>query len=200
MAWYGQNYRGGRFDDDQLRCALAAMPETFGADYRPTVVLPRKNAIRRRGPPLDLAGLGLDDDGLERVPAGSDDDWYWMLATLSTASRGCDFVVTNDAARDHLFSTAAPRPFRRWMRRHVLRFEFAFAGGDPGDAGDAGFGARSHRSGAARSRPTFVVAPPPAFSDEIQRLGGGKRRGAAWFLPVAGERSVWLCLEGPPPP
>ena len=156
---------------------------------------------------------------LVAVPPGSDDDWYWMLASLSIQSRGCDFVVTNDAARDHHFMRLAPRPFMRWKHRHVLNFEFAKrdarrapdhqGGGRGGDdepdpnVAAAGathreragtFGARTHAT-MATNVGTFVLAEPPTFSRELQKLVSATHD--AWLLPVAETPGVWLALHRP---
>ncbi|KAH8044948.1 ubiquitin-protein transferase [Aureococcus anophagefferens] len=75
--------------------------------------------------------------------------------------RGCDFAVSNDAARDHHFMHLAPLPFQRWKRRHVLRFAF--------------------RRDAAGAPAAFALDEPPTFSAELQRLETASH--VAWRAP-----------------
>ena len=89
----------------------------------------------------------------------ADGDWFWMRATLSDASEHA-FAVTNDAARDHHLAHVAPRAFRRWLRRHVLRFEFAR------DGDDAEVLLRT-KGGQRSAGQHFVLGEPPAFSARV---------------------------------
>ena len=139
VAWYGQNFRGGAFNYDQLQQAMESLETLFSTDDAPprvsyapllarpsasrplggrvvtesrvrhgerrtqfvlggepvrtrrlaTQVLPRKNVARKLKPAqraLVERWLGVRDL-VKDVPPGSDDDWYWMLSTLSTSSR-----------------------------------------------------------------------------------------------------------------
>ena len=178
VAWYGRNFRGGDFDHGQLDRAMGALPAFFGGRVDPVLVLPRKHARASRlsGDARRLVDAWRREPHLlTTVPPGSDDDWYWMLASLSVASRGCDFAVSNDAARDHHFMHLAPLPFQRWKRRHVLRFAF--------------------RRDAAGAPAAFALDEPPTFSAELQRLETASH--VAWLAPLADAPGVWLALARP---
>lgn len=146
-----------------------------------------------------------------------------MRATLSDAASGRTFAVTNDAARDHHFMHHAPLAFRRWVSRHVLRFEFARRDDDaPCDATAAiahleddvprapagatrrdvagSFGARGHNSQRDVATHAFVLAEPPLFSTECQRLSTETHD--AWLLPIENRKGAdvrrggaWLAIS-----
>lgn len=190
VAWYGQNYARGGFNHAQLDHAMTRLKELFDPDvYVPTLFLPRKH-VRRLGARQKQLVAGWAPYLID-VPRGVDDDWFWMRATLSDADEHA-FVVTNDAARDHHLAHVAPRAFRRWLRRHVLRFEFARDGDDAAALLESTGGQRAHGQ-------RFVLGEPPAFSTECQQLGD------AWLLPVASKHSrdwarrgrTWLALSRP---
>ena len=157
---------------------MGALPAFFGGRVDPVLVLPRKHAraARLSGDARRLVDAWRREPHLlTTVPPGSDDDWYWMLASLSVASRGCDFAVSNDAARDHHFMHLAPLPFQRWKRRHVLRFAF--------------------RRDAAGAPAAFALDEPPTFSAELQRLETASH--VAWLAPLADAPGIWLALARP---
>jgi hypothetical protein len=63
---------------------------------------------------------------LYEAPKGSNDDWYWIFATVHEGRRGHAYVVTNDRMRDHRLAFLEPRPFLRWRNAHVALFDLAF--------------------------------------------------------------------------
>ena len=112
----------------------------------------------------------LSRDLVWACPEGSNDDWYWMYATVVGGAEAR--VLTNDEMRDHCFGMAAPRFFPRWKARHVVRFNF------------------SHGEAAGRPMPTLALEQPPAYSREIQSDGGD------WhFPPTASSNAEWLCFS-----
>ena len=162
VAWYGQNHSRGGFSHAQLDHAMSRLSQLFDDEaYEPTLFLPRKHVKRLHGHRRKLVESW--SSFLVDVPRGVDDDWFWMRATLSDESEHA-FAVTNDAARDHHLAHVAPRAFRRWLRRHVLRFEFAR------DGDDAEVSLRT-KGGQRSAGQHFVLGEPPAFSTECQRVG-----------------------------
>ena len=188
VAWYGQNHSRGGFSHAQLDHAMSRLSQLFDDEaYEPTLFLPRKHVKRLHGHRRKLVESW--SSFLIDVPRGVDDDWFWMRATLSDESEHA-FAVTNDAARDHHLAHVAPRAFRRWLRRHVLRFEFAR------DGDDAEVLLRT-KGGQRSAGQHFVLGEPPAFSTECQRVGD------AWLLPLQTKHSkdwnrrsrTWLSLH-----
>ena len=129
---------------------------------------------------------------LYESPYGSNDDWYWLYATVF-AGRGA-LLVTNDELRDHVFNSLRAEGFLKWKERHIARFDLGSedfrmaANGDDGQEGGAG-GA----GGAAQATGTVVsdalsangatLYPPLAHSVMAQK----HTNGAALFPLVATE-------------
>ena len=187
VAWYGQNHSRGGFSHAQLDHAMARLSQFFDDEaYEPTLFLPRKHTKRLHGHRKRLVEQW--SPFLIDVPRGVDDDWFWMRATLSDVEEHA-FAVTNDAARDHHLAHVAPRAFRRWLRRHVLRFEFA----RDGDDAEALLRTKGGQRSAGQH---FVLGEPPAFSTECQQVDD------AWLLPLQTKHSkdwnlrsrTWLSL------
>ncbi|XP_076931787.1 proteinaceous RNase P 1, chloroplastic/mitochondrial-like [Bidens hawaiensis] len=51
------------------------------------------------------------------TPQGSNDDWYWLYAAISSKC----LLVTNDEMRDHLFELLGTSFFPRWKEKHQVR-------------------------------------------------------------------------------
>ncbi|KAK9069551.1 hypothetical protein SSX86_011455 [Deinandra increscens subsp. villosa] len=51
------------------------------------------------------------------TPQGSNDDWYWLYAAISSKC----LLVTNDEMRDHLFQLLGTSFFPRWKEKHQVR-------------------------------------------------------------------------------
>lgn len=54
---------------------------------------------------------------LYATPPGSNDDWYWLYASVSCKC----LLVTNDEMRDHLFQLLGTSFFPRWKEKHQIR-------------------------------------------------------------------------------
>ncbi|KAL5704482.1 ribonuclease P [Ranunculus cassubicifolius] len=52
------------------------------------------------------------------TPKGSNDDWYWIYAAVSSKC----LLVTNDEMRDHLFQLLGRSFFPRWKEKHQVRY------------------------------------------------------------------------------
>ncbi|XP_051134281.1 proteinaceous RNase P 1, chloroplastic/mitochondrial-like isoform X2 [Andrographis paniculata] len=61
---------------------------------------------------------------LYATPHGSNDDWYWLYAAVSSKC----LLVTNDEMRDHLFSLLGNSFFPRWKERHQVRVKASIDG------------------------------------------------------------------------
>ena len=62
------------------------------------------------------------DGVLYKTPFGSNDDWFWMHASLWCGRS--TMVLSNDLMRDHHFQMLAKRSFVRWKERHQVHFSF----------------------------------------------------------------------------
>lgn len=58
-----------------------------------------------------------ESNALYVTPHGSNDDWYWLYAAISSKC----LVVTNDEMRDHLFALLGTSFFPRWKEKHQVR-------------------------------------------------------------------------------
>ncbi|KAK9684067.1 hypothetical protein RND81_10G184300 [Saponaria officinalis] len=63
---------------------------------------------------------------LYATPKGSNDDWYWLYATVSNKC----LLVTNDEMRDHLFQLLGNSIFPRWKEKHQVRMTVSRKGLD----------------------------------------------------------------------
>lgn len=149
---------------------------------KPLLVLHARHVQDKKVPPAYLGLVrGWRESGiLYTVPYRSNDDWFWLCATVKRGGR--TLVVTNDQMRDHHFQMLSRRTFLRWRERHQALFSF---GGMQRD------GARAVK-----------VEEPPVFSrciqgpvtqgaeDEEGEAGRGRSR---WHLPLA-ESQDWLCV------
>ncbi|XP_076911605.1 proteinaceous RNase P 1, chloroplastic/mitochondrial-like isoform X1 [Bidens hawaiensis] len=63
-------------------------------------------------------------DALYATPTGSNDDWYWLYASIKFKC----LLVTNDEMRDHLFQLLGNDFFPKWKERHQVRFHFSEMG------------------------------------------------------------------------
>ncbi|KAL9249055.1 Proteinaceous RNase P 1, chloroplastic/mitochondrial-like protein [Drosera capensis] len=62
---------------------------------------------------------------LYATPTGSNDDWYWLYAAVSSKC----LLVTNDEMRDHLFQLLGNSFFPRWKEKHQVRLSVSRNGG-----------------------------------------------------------------------
>ena len=60
-----------------------------------------------------------DEKMMYVVPPGADDDWYWIMPTVTEGRTTEAYVVTNDLMRDHRLAFLEPRPFIRWRTTQV---------------------------------------------------------------------------------
>ncbi|XP_057801622.1 proteinaceous RNase P 1, chloroplastic/mitochondrial-like [Salvia miltiorrhiza] len=62
---------------------------------------------------------------LYATPQGSNDDWYWLYAAVSSKC----LLVTNDEMRDHLFNLLGNSFFPRWKEKHQVRLKYTIEDG-----------------------------------------------------------------------
>ncbi|KAK7261790.1 hypothetical protein RIF29_28110 [Crotalaria pallida] len=58
-----------------------------------------------------------NNGALYATPQGSNDDWYWLYAAVSSKC----LLLTNDEMRDHLFQLLGSSFFPRWKEKHQVR-------------------------------------------------------------------------------
>lgn len=195
VAYHNQNLSGrmsprGHFSYRQVEVARQNLLERE-LGRMPLLVLPQKylpagrsvgesvpNSIRGLGSNERWRCISADDASCLDVwhssgtmwpcPLGSDDDWYWILASLTMGSRAR--VLTNDKMRDHAM-LMSPNLLQRWRDRHITRFDF------------------SRSEGATYTEPTITLSEPSLFSWEIQCSEAG------WHFPSS-EDDAWLCVTG----
>lgn len=125
VAFFGQNFDSGGFNFSQIAQVVEKL-RSLHPEKKPLVVL---HVARTKSPAAqdpEAAALleRLREEGMfYATPQGSNDDWYWMYAAVSTGSQG--LLVSNDEMRDHMFQMLAPRYFGRWKQRHQLRYKFS---------------------------------------------------------------------------
>lgn len=54
------------------------------------------------------------------TPNGSNDDWYWLYASIRCKC----LIITNDEMRDHTFQILKKDFFPKWKERHQVRFSY----------------------------------------------------------------------------
>lgn len=125
VAFFGQNFDSGGFNFSQIAAVVDKL-RSLHPDKKPLVVL---HVARTKSATAQAAEAAtflqkLRDEGMfYATPQGSNDDWYWMYAAVSTGSKG--LVVSNDEMRDHMFQMLAPRYFGKWKQKHQLRYKFS---------------------------------------------------------------------------
>lgn len=54
------------------------------------------------------------------VPKGSDDDWFWLFASLSNMN---SYLVTNDEMRNHFYYMNLDNSFQHWKETRVINYD-----------------------------------------------------------------------------
>ncbi|KAL2927416.1 Proteinaceous RNase P 1 chloroplastic/mitochondrial [Bienertia sinuspersici] len=80
---------------------------------------PAKNPNTKR-----LLESWMKAGALYATPQGSNDDWYWLYAAVSSKC----LLVTNDEMRDHLFQLLGNSIFPRWKEKHQVRMTVSRSG------------------------------------------------------------------------
>ncbi|XP_073056252.1 proteinaceous RNase P 2-like isoform X1 [Primulina eburnea] len=117
---YQQNFAEGGFSIEQLD---AVVQEVHNSSKKwPLVVLHKKRvrSLLEDASKRELIEEWIDKGILYGTPYGSNDDWYWLYATVKLKC----FLLTNDEMRDHIFALLGSNFFFRWKERHQVRYTF----------------------------------------------------------------------------
>ncbi|XP_057537261.1 proteinaceous RNase P 1, chloroplastic/mitochondrial-like isoform X2 [Amaranthus tricolor] len=115
----------------------------------------------------DLVEKWRNADALYATPTGSNDDWYWLYASIKFKC----LLVTNDEMRDHTFQLLGNDFFPKWKERHQVRFSFSELG------------------------PVFHMPPP--CSVVIQESARGHWHIPIFSEHQSEEERIWLCVTRP---
>lgn len=181
VGYYQMNYPGAppHVNYDQIAWVVEHL---YRLGKKPLLVLHARHVQDRKVPPayLPLVRRWREAGILCVVPYKSNDDWFWLCATVRRGGR--TLVVTNDQMRDHHFQMLSRKTFLRWRERHQALFSL---GGGQRD----GSRAVKVEEPAVFSR----CIQGPATADMEKEEGGGGRGGSRWHLPLA-ESGDWLCV------
>ncbi|KAK6936188.1 Pentacotripeptide-repeat region of PRORP [Dillenia turbinata] len=120
IALYQQNFANGGFSINQLEAVVKELHRSH--NKMPLVVLHQKRvqALLRSPSSEKLLQEWMSQDVLYTTPIGSNDDWYWLYATVKLKC----LLVTNDEMRDHIFELLGSNFFLKWKERHQVRYTF----------------------------------------------------------------------------
>ncbi|KAI3523290.1 hypothetical protein L1887_01350 [Cichorium endivia] len=117
---YQQNFAEGGFSVSQLEIVVN---ELYNRSKKwPLVILHDK---RIRALLANPSNLGILEEWIEKgvlygTPVGSNDDWYWLYASVKLKC----MLVTNDEMRDHIFELLGRNFFPMWKERHQVHYTF----------------------------------------------------------------------------
>ncbi|KAJ4831635.1 Proteinaceous RNase P 1, chloroplastic/mitochondrial [Turnera subulata] len=108
------------FNFYQLNTVVNKMRQMSPSKRLPLVILHRSRVTG--GPAQNPNNQKLLENwrksgALFATPPGSNDDWYWLYAAVSSKC----LLVTNDEMRDHLFQLLGTSFFPRWKEKHQVR-------------------------------------------------------------------------------
>ncbi|CAN4099897.1 unnamed protein product [Withania somnifera] len=108
------------FNFSQLRSVVNKLRQMSESKKLPLVILHKS---RTTGGPAQhpnnkkLLESWKKAGALYATPHGSNDDWYWLYAAVSSKC----LLLTNDEMRDHLFQLLGTSFFPRWKEKHQIR-------------------------------------------------------------------------------
>ncbi|PWA78661.1 proteinaceous RNase P 1 [Artemisia annua] len=115
-----QNY----FDFNQLKSAVNSTRRLSPSNRLPLVILHsgRVKGQQNWNQKNRMALQHWKESGaLYVTPQGSNDDWYWLYAAISSKC----LLVTNDEMRDHLFELLGTSFFPRWKEKHQVWYPYS---------------------------------------------------------------------------
>eukprot|EP00195_Chlamydomonas_chlamydogama_P011324 CAMPEP_0202898880 /NCGR_PEP_ID=MMETSP1392-20130828/7280_1 /ASSEMBLY_ACC=CAM_ASM_000868 /TAXON_ID=225041 /ORGANISM="Chlamydomonas chlamydogama, Strain SAG 11-48b" /LENGTH=681 /DNA_ID=CAMNT_0049584935 /DNA_START=125 /DNA_END=2170 /DNA_ORIENTATION=+ len=124
VAFYGQNRPSGGFCWKQIM----SMMELARAKHPGARVLLMLHLKRIQDPEAAKPEVQAFLEHLKSqrafyyTPPGSNDDWYWLYATVKAKHKG--LLISNDELRDHIFSLLRPKHFLKWKSRHIVHYSF----------------------------------------------------------------------------
>ncbi|KAL3518515.1 hypothetical protein ACH5RR_021104 [Cinchona calisaya] len=117
---YQQNFAEGGFSISQLD---AVVRELYSKSKKWPLIILHKKRIKQlfeNASNRDLLQEWKNQGMLYGTPYGSNDDWYWLYATVKLKC----LLVTNDEMRDHIFELLGSGFFLRWKERHQVKYTF----------------------------------------------------------------------------
>ncbi|CAI9289891.1 unnamed protein product [Lactuca saligna] len=117
---YQQNFAEGGFSVSQVEIVVK---ELYNRSKKwPLVILHDKRirALLANPSNRDLLEEWIERGVLYGTPVGSNDDWYWLYASVKLKC----MLVTNDEMRDHIFELLGGNFFPRWKERHQVHYTF----------------------------------------------------------------------------
>ncbi|KAI7728878.1 hypothetical protein M8C21_030480 [Ambrosia artemisiifolia] len=109
-----------QFVFNQLKSAVNLARKLSPSNKLPLVILHSGRVKGQHiGSPKNKTTLQYwkESGALYVTPQGSNDDWYWLYAAISSKC----LLVTNDEMRDHLFELLGTSFFPRWKEKHQVR-------------------------------------------------------------------------------
>nr|XP_043622558.1 proteinaceous RNase P 1, chloroplastic/mitochondrial-like [Erigeron canadensis] len=104
-----------QFDFNQLKNAVNLTRRLSPSKRLPLVILHSGRVKSLKNKPT--LQQWRESGALYVTPQGSNDDWYWLYAAISSKC----LLVTNDEMRDHLFALLGTSFFPRWKEKHQVR-------------------------------------------------------------------------------
>lgn len=128
IGYYKMNYAGAPAHLDYFQLHTVVM-YLLSIGHYPLVILHARHTFNNNLPAYNtdigrkirnLLKFWKAQNILYITPSGSNDDWYWLYASVKLNLQ----VITNDEMRDHLFKMLNLRYFTQWKERHQIHFEF----------------------------------------------------------------------------
>ncbi|XP_078169954.1 proteinaceous RNase P 2 [Carex rostrata] len=164
---YQQNFADGGFSISQLDAVVRELKKRCN-DKWPLVVLHNRRMAALSENPLnrELLESWKSVGALYTTPSGSNDDWYWIYATI----RQKGLLVTNDEMRDHIFELLGNSSFfPTWKERHQVKYTF--------------------------SKGRSVLVMPPTYSSVIQESEKGSWHVPIGDKCEDERERTWLCIS-----
>ncbi|PON41394.1 Protein-only RNase P, C-terminal [Parasponia andersonii] len=165
---YQQNFADGGFSVSQLDAVVRELYNRSGSKW-PLVVLhnKRSRALLENASHRKLVKEWVDNGVLYTTPNGSNDDWYWLYATVKLKC----LLVTNDEMRDHIFELLGSSFFLKWKERHQVRYTFV--------------------------KGNLQLQMPPPYSSVIQESEKGTWHVPVAGDCTEDSEKTWLCITRP---
>ncbi|KAJ4748613.1 Proteinaceous RNase P 3 [Rhynchospora pubera] len=164
---YQQNFADGGFSLSQLDAVVREAKEVCNGKWPLVVLHNRRMAALSENPSNRMLlehwkSLGA----LYTTPSGSNDDWYWIYATISQKA----LLVTNDEMRDHIFELLGSSSFfPTWKERHQVKYTF--------------------------KKGKLVLVMPPTYSSVIQESENGSWHMPIGDKCEDERKRTWLCIS-----